>query len=83
MKRAAATKVIDKQREIDNNPKEYVLKSNDPHIIALALASRAKVLVSDEDGDKKLFEDFKKVIAQGKVYTRENHNHLLTKDTCP
>ena len=83
LKRVTAKKVLDKQREIDNNPQKYTLESNDQHIIALALVSRAKVLVSDKNGDKKLFEDFKRVVAQGKVYTRGDHDDLLKKDICP
>ena len=63
----------------ENELKE-VIKSDDEHIIALALIAGVKVLVSD---DNKLIQDFKDHIAQGKVYLRKQHAHLLKKDTCP
>lgn len=58
--------------------------SNDAHILALALIAEVKVLVSYREGDRNLFDDFKeKNLIGGKVYTRKQHAHLLTKDTCP
>lgn len=58
--------------------------SDDEHIIALALITEVKVLVSYREGDRNLFDDFKdKNLIGGKVYTRKQHAHLLTKDTCP
>ena len=65
----------DVKNEIKNLPK---LKSNDPHIVALARLKNVKVLVS---GDKKLHKDFKK-IAGGGVYQKKEHKHLLTPDLC-
>ncbi len=59
--------------------KEKELKSNDAHIIALALVSGAKLLVS---GDEDLHTDFKKIV-KGKIYQNKNHKKLLTKNTCP
>ncbi len=56
------------------------IKSNDAHIVALALVAQVKVLVSN---DSKLIEDFKEHVSQGKVYKTKGHRHLLTKDTCP
>ena len=56
------------------------IKSDDAHIIALAIVAGVKVLVSN---DNKLIRDFKEHISQGKVYKTESHRHLLTKDTCP
>ena len=58
------------------------LKSNDAHIIALALVGEVKLLISE---DQKLHRDFtnKKIVAGGKVYQTKKHQHLLTKDTCP
>ena len=55
------------------------IKSNDPHIIALALAAEVEVLIS---GDKTLHEDFKNLVG-GKVYQTKSHSRLLRKDTCP
>lgn len=60
------------------------IASNDAHILALALIAEVKVLVSYREGDRNLFDDFKdKNLIGGKVYTRKQHAHLLTKDTCP
>ncbi len=59
---------------------EDKIKSDDPHIIALALIAEVKVLVSK---DNKLIADFKVQVSQGKVYKTKSHRHLLTKDTCP
>ena len=56
------------------------IKSDDAHIIALAIVAGVKVLVSN---DNKLIRDFKEHISQGKVYKTKSHRHLLTKDTCP
>ena len=54
------------------------LKSDDPHVIALAIVSGARVLCSH---DAALHEDFTdpNVIAspRGKVWQRDAHNHLL------
>jgi len=59
-------------------------KSDDEHIVALALVAKVKVLVSYREGDSALFDDFKdRHLVGGKVYTRKTHAHLLTKDTCP
>jgi hypothetical protein len=53
-------------------------KSNDAHVIALARAAPARVLVSD---DRDLFQDFKnpKLLSssRGKVYQRREHVKLL------
>ena len=56
------------------------VRSDDAHIIALALVAEVKLLVSH---DNKLIGDFKKHVIQGKVYKTKQHEHLLTKDTCP
>ena len=60
------------------------IASNDEHIIALAIVSGVKVLVSYREGDRNLFEDFKnRSLVRGRVYTRKTHARMLTKDTCP
>lgn len=59
------------------------LQSNDDHIIALALVSGTKVLVS---GDIKLHKDFtnKKNGAGGRVYQyKKQARSMLTQNTCP
>ena len=61
------------------------IKSDDEHIIALALIAGVKVLVSYREGDRDLFDDFKdKNLVGGSVYTRKAHaQRMLRKDTCP
>ncbi len=77
--RASKLKLIDKN-EVDatahglNN-----LRSNDSHIVALAICGNVKVLVS---ADRALRQDFIK-IARGKIYQYKEQKHLLGKDTCP
>lgn len=71
--------VREKEKELEGK-----LRSNDEHIIALALIAGVKVLVSYREGDGDLFTDFKnRQLVGGRVYTRKSHEHLLTKDTCP
>ncbi len=55
------------------------LQSDDPHIIALALAAKVKVLITD---DKKLKKDFIQHVG-GKIYRNEDDKGLLKKDLCP
>ncbi|MBI5723073.1 MAG: hypothetical protein HZA50_03865 [Planctomycetes bacterium] len=54
------------------------IRSNDPHVIALARISRARTLCAE---DKELEADFTntKIIPspQGMIYKNENHAHLL------
>ena len=67
------------------------IKSDDEHIIALALVAKVKILISYSDyesgqtGDRDLFDDFRdKSLVGGRVYTREAHaRSMLKKDTCP
>lgn len=54
------------------------LKSDDSHIVALAVAGKVSVLVSR---DQDLHDDFKK-LAGGKVYQKATHKHLLKPDLC-
>lgn len=75
LKLVSAQDVQEKNDEIKGE-----IKSDDPHIIALALIVEVKVLVSK---DNKLIADYKVHVSQGKVYKTKSHSHLLTKDTCP
>ncbi|MBC6427992.1 MAG: hypothetical protein GDA55_01995 [Cellvibrionales bacterium] len=72
-------KLVDKRKVQAEQATLPKLQSNDPHIIALALAAKAKVLVSK---DQALHADFKE-IAKGSVYQTAQHKHLLTADLCP
>ena len=73
------------KKEIDDNNRfvnGIKLKSNDTHIIAIALVEqKARLLFSVSEGDKKLHEDFKnaKIIKhpRGKIYTKIQQSHLL------
>ena len=71
------------------------LRSDDPHIIALAMVANVKVLVVQRlpdvpsrgrrrarGADPALQADFKDQVG-GSVYITRNHRHLLTRDTCP
>lgn len=78
--RSGQLKLVSQNIEKEENKLKDIIKSDDPHIIALALISKVKVLISD---DRKLIQDFKEHISQGKVYKTKGHKHLLTKDTCP
>lgn len=73
-------------QEVEEKASELIgmISSDDEHIVALALVAGVKVLVSYPEGDRDLFTDFKsRDLVQGKVYTRKQNAHLLTKDTCP
>ena len=57
------------------------IRSDDRHIIALAIIANVKVLVSN---DRRLHEDFKnRNLVGGRVYQTKSHSRLLRKDTCP
>lgn len=91
LKLIPSDEVLSKQTEIVED-----LESDDPHVIALAIVARIKVLVvqrqSDEPlrggrrrargADTALQSDFKR-LARGSVYIDSSHEHLLTKDLCP
>lgn len=70
------SKVKAKLKELD----EYSLNSNDPHILALALADNVKILVSN---DTDLHKDFKSIVKGGKIYQNKQHKKLLSRHSCP
>ena len=82
MTRAGQLKLISEGVQEKADELKGKVVSNDEHIIALALVANVRVLVSYTEGDKDLFKDFKKCV-RGKIYTRKQHKHLLTRDTCP
>ena len=56
------------------------LNSDDPHIIALAKAARAKLLATR---DRRLIDDFKRVVRRGKVYKSDRETpRLLQRAVC-
>lgn len=62
-----------------------LLKSDDPHIIALALAANVNLLYSS---DRNLIDDFKNTSImgtgnKGKIYSSAKNKNLLNRDTCP
>ncbi len=74
-----------KKKEIEDNNKiinNEKLKSNDTHIIAVALVEKkARLLFSTKKGDETLHKDFTnpKIISspRGKIYQKKAHEHLL------
>ncbi len=72
--------VASKVRELES----VQLKSDDAHILALALAGNIRLLTTK---DGRLQQDFKELIGKGKlkgkVYQYSNHTHLLTQNRCP
>ena len=88
--RAGKLKLVSQDVEEKANELRGKLKSDDEHIIALALVAGVKILVSyyefdsRQKGDKAIFKDFTNSdLVGGKLYLRKTHEHLLTKDTCP
>ncbi len=83
LRKAGKIKLVSAQvTQQKENELKGKLKSNDEHIIALAIMANVKVLISG--GDAKLIKDFKdRALVKGKVYLRKQHARLLTKDTCP
>ena len=85
-------------QEVEKKAEELIgkIESDDPHIIALAMIAKVKVLIVQRlpdtprigkrrlprGADPKLQRDFKNLVG-GKVYITKSHSHLLTKDTCP
>ncbi len=68
--------VLEKQKELEGK-----IKSNDLHIIAVAIIAKAKRLVSS---DRDLSTDFKNSnLVGGKVYQNKTHAHLLRRYQCP
>ena len=86
----------DVQAKVEALEQTDELRSDDPHIIALAMIASVKVLVVQRlpdiprrrgrrgarGADPALQEDFKNLVG-GSVYITRNHRHLLTRDTCP
>ncbi len=77
-RQAGKLKLIDKDKVDAAASKLDDLRSNDSHIVALAICGNVKVLISE---DIALHQDFKKT--GGKVYQNREQRHLLGKDTCP
>ena len=77
-RQAGKLKLIDKDKVDATASKLDDLRSNDSHIVALAMCGNVKVLISE---DQALHQDFKKT--GGKVYQYRKHIGLLKKDTCP
>ena len=87
----------DVQAKADALEQTRVLRSDDPHIIALAIIANVKVLVVQglpdtpiggrarpRGADPALQADFKdRNLVGGKVYITKSHSRLLRKDTCP
>lgn len=62
----------------------FDLNSNDPHALALAKISGARLLFTDDLALRKDFKD-RKILGKGKrgqVYSKKSHKHLLTDRAC-
>lgn len=60
-------------------------KSNDKHVLAAFIASKATILCTE---DEDLIKDFQRLRGnerkiQGNIYKRKEHEGLLRRDTCP
>ena len=78
---AGKMKLVDERTVQDVQNNLTSLRSNDPHIIALAIVAEVKLLVSE---DKELHDDFKNHPSiKGKVYQEQKHRRLLIPDQCP
>lgn len=77
--RSNKIKQCDKKDVLRMQNKLSNLRSDDPHIIALAKVSKAKLLISC---DIKLHEDFKNH-TDGSIYQDASHKHLLRGLSCP
>ena len=77
LKSVSARDVLEKQDMLEGK-----IRSNDPHILALAIVANVKVLVSK---DRTLIDDFtnREIVVRGRVYQRAEHAHLLTSARCP
>jgi hypothetical protein len=68
------TEKIDKREKVNVS----ICKSDDPHIIALAQVSGARLLCSHDEGLGEDFTNAKLIKPRGKVYKNASHAHLLT-----
>lgn len=62
---------------------QSVLRSNDPHVLALARASGTRLLYTEDEQLKRDFKN-KEIIdsPRGKVYSRASNRRLLTRSAC-
>lgn len=74
MKFVKRKEVVDRQRNLPS------IKSNDSHILALAIEAKVRILVSS---DQALHKDFRKIIKGGSIYQNRSHERLLTRHKCP
>lgn len=72
-------------REMSQTLDQKRLRSNDSHIIALALAAKVSLVRTE---DQALMDDFRdpKIMGKGNkgsIYRRARNKNLLTRDRCP
>ncbi len=68
--------------EIEDNLSPDLLASNDKHILALAIASGARILVTDDDDLKIDFKNTTIISPKGKIYPGKGYEALLQKYCC-
>ena len=76
-----AGKIINYPRQTvaEEKAKLPIYKSDDPDVLALALASKVTLLVAN---DKDLQDDFERIIPGGKIYRTKNDAEFLRRDLC-
>lgn len=79
LERAGATKMVLAECVEKTEGTLISAKSDDKHILSLAICSRATILVSD---DRLLGTDFKELITNGKIYKNRKHAGLLRDAVC-
>ncbi len=72
---ANSSEVNNKQKELEKGCK---IKSDDPHVLALAIVSKARILYTHDDDLKDDFKD-NKLISNGKVFRTNNSVRFTTK----
>ena len=84
-RRAGKAKFISKEAVMTakKDIEKLTRKSNDIHILALARASKTKLLCSKDGGLHVDFTNKNIIIVKGKVYQNKTHKHLLKLDACP
>ena len=79
LKMISKHKIEEHSRVLTRKKWSKLIKSNDLHILTLARASEAPLLIAD---DRKLIRDFKDII-KGDIYKDQNDQDLLKPDLCP
>ena len=80
LKRVNQARFVEKNKVEEKIKSLGRIRSDDPHILALAQTAKVNLLCSE---DKKLGFDFKDLIPNAAIYKNKDHAHLLNDDICP